>query len=208
MQRGLHWSEPRLESEGWLSKLLMVRKIDPGRESHSRLLSDTEIVYEMQNLLRTHDVKPKSSELYLNNYEKWTNELQSKNSNAELVGSWKVEIGDQDQHIHVWRYKGWRLASEVGNFVRKDSGLLALNKEIVPHLRSRDNQFMLSFSFWGHPTPQTNDSMYEMRSYVLKPGTMIEWGNNWARGVTYRKDDAVAGFFSQIGQLYVVHHIW
>ncbi|CAG2115548.1 unnamed protein product, partial [Medioppia subpectinata] len=34
------------------------------------------------------------------------------------------------------------------------------------------------------------------------------WGNNWARGVTYRKDDAVAGFFSQIGQLYVVHHIW
>ena len=37
---------------------------------------------------------------------------------------------------------------------------------------------------------------------------MIEWGNNWARGVTYRKDDAVAGFFSQIGQLYQVHHVW
>lgn len=29
-----------------------------------------------------------------------------------------------------------------------------------------------------------------------------------ARGVTYRKESAVAGFFSQIGQLYVVHHIW
>lgn len=37
---------------------------------------------------------------------------------------------------------------------------------------------------------------------------MIEWGNNWARGITYRRGAAVAGFFSQIGQLYMVHHIW
>ncbi|CAG2174504.1 unnamed protein product, partial [Oppiella nova] len=140
--------------------------------------------------------------------EKWTNQLQTKNSNAELVGSWKVAIGDQDQYIHVWRYKGWRMASEVDNYIKNDSDLQSLNKELLPHLRKRQNQFMLSFSFWGHPTPAVHNSMYEMRSYVLKPGTMIEWGNNWARGVTFRKDDAVAGFFSQIGQLYVVHHIW
>ena len=37
---------------------------------------------------------------------------------------------------------------------------------------------------------------------------MIEWGNNWARGINYRRNNAVAGFFSQIGQLYMVHHIW
>lgn len=36
---------------------------------------------------------------------------------------------------------------------------------------------------------------------------MIEWGNNWARGINYRANK-VAGFFSQIGQLYMVHHIW
>jgi hypothetical protein len=38
----------------------------------------------------------------------------------------------------------------------------------VPLLRSRQNQFMLPFSFWGHPEPQIHDSWYEMRSYVLK----------------------------------------
>lgn len=37
---------------------------------------------------------------------------------------------------------------------------------------------------------------------------MIEWGNNWARGIQFRQKNAVAGFFSQIGQLYMVHHIW
>lgn len=39
---------------------------------------------------------------------------------------------------------------------------------------------------------------------------MIEWGNNWARGLTYRRsqNEAFAGYFSQIGRLYNVHHIW
>uniref|UniRef100_A0AC35G5E4 NIPSNAP domain-containing protein n=1 Tax=Panagrolaimus sp. PS1159 TaxID=55785 RepID=A0AC35G5E4_9BILA len=46
--------------------------------------------------------------------------------------------------------------------------------------------------------------------YVLKPGTMIEWGNAWAKGITYRKEhnQNVAGFFAQVGQLYMVFHIW
>lgn len=192
------------ESEGWLSKLLMVRKIDTGKESHSRLLSDTEIVYEMQ----IHDVKPDSNESYINNYEKWTNELQAKESKASLIGSWKVEVGDQDQYIHVWKYQGWKHASQVERTIKNDSQLKNIITDQTPHLRSRQNQFMLPFSFWGHPEPQIHNSMYEMRSYVLKPGTMIEWGNNWARGITFRKDAAVAGFFSQIGQLYTVHHIW
>lgn len=39
---------------------------------------------------------------------------------------------------------------------------------------------------------------------------MIEWGNNWARAINYRRnnEEAFAGFFSQIGRLYNVHHIW
>ncbi|KFM81062.1 Protein NipSnap, partial [Stegodyphus mimosarum] len=50
-------------SDSWFSKLLMVRKIDPGHDSHSRLLSASEIIYEMQ----THDVKPEKIEPYLEN---------------------------------------------------------------------------------------------------------------------------------------------
>ncbi|KAH9395338.1 Nipsnap [Tyrophagus putrescentiae] len=183
------------ESEGWLSKLLMVRKIDTGKESHSRLLSDTEKVFE----LYVHDVKPNKN---------WSTELQSKDAKAKLIGSWKVEVGDQDQYVHIWSYDGWKHASSVLGLQRNDSSLNALVKDQEPFLRSRQNQFMLSFSFWPNPEPQVHNSFYEMRSYILKPGTMIEWGNNWARGINYRRNNAVAGFFSQIGQLYMVHHIW
>lgn len=67
----------------------MVRKIDPGKESHSRLLSDPEVVYEMQSMiiskmsadddftnsnqnfvlliLLVHDVKPSRQDEYLEN---------------------------------------------------------------------------------------------------------------------------------------------
>ncbi|NXP26748.1 NIPS1 protein, partial [Scytalopus superciliaris] len=43
-----------------------------------------------------------------------------------------------------------------------------------------------------------------------QPGTMIEWGNNWARAIKYRQEnqEAGGGVFSQIGELYVVHHLW
>ncbi|XP_029820776.1 protein NipSnap homolog 1 [Manacus vitellinus] len=61
--------------------------------------------------------------------------------------------------------------------------------------------------------PALMDCMNKLRqnkTYKLKPGTMIEWGNNWARAIKYRQEnqEAVGGFFSQIGELYVVHHLW
>lgn len=79
------------------------------------------------------------------------------------------------------------------------------------YLRSRHLQYLLAFSYWPAPNPRTEGNhIYEMRSYRLKPGTMIEWANNWARAINYRSNnnEAFAGFFSQIGRLYNVHHIW
>ncbi|KIH45084.1 NIPSNAP family protein, partial [Ancylostoma duodenale] len=42
------------------------------------------------------------------------------------------------------------------------------------------------------------------------PGSMIEWANAWAKGITFRRDanQDVGGFFAQVGQLYIVYHIW
>ncbi|NXB72164.1 NIPS1 protein, partial [Donacobius atricapilla] len=87
---------------------------------------------------------------------------------------------------------------------------LDFRKERSRMLLSRRNQLLLEFSFWNEPRPRQGPNIYELRSYKLKPGTMIEWGNNWARAIKYRQEnqEAVGGFFSQIGELYVVHHLW
>lgn len=87
---------------------------------------------------------------------------------------------------------------------------MQLEKERGQLLRSRHLQYLLAFSYWPQIIAREKNHIYEMRSYRLKPGTMIEWGNNWARGIQFRQsnNEAYAGFFSQIGRLYNVHHIW
>merc|ERR1719239_264712 len=53
--------------------------------------------------------------------------------------------------------------------------------------------------------------VYELRSYHLKPGTMVEWGNYWAKAIKlrdYQHTEAYMGLFSQIGELYNVKHVW
>lgn len=61
--RLLSTTNARLNADdGWISKLL-VRKIEPTKESHSRMLSDKEIVYA----LHTHNIRPDCMEKYLKN---------------------------------------------------------------------------------------------------------------------------------------------
>lgn len=43
--------------------------------------------------------------------------------NAELVGSWSVIVGDQDQAFHVWRY--------IGGYAEIDKARLTLAKNNV-----------------------------------------------------------------------------
>lgn len=112
--------------------------------------------------------------------ENFVREVSQKDPTYELVGSWRVDVGDQDQVVNIWRYqKGYAKANETRILLRSDSSLTKLVHDQTSLLRSRQNQLMMAFSFWGHPVPAIRDSSYEMRSYILKPGTMIEWGNNW-----------------------------
>lgn len=50
------------KNDAWLSKIF-VRKIEPTKESHSRMLSDKEIIYSLQ----THNYRPDSKVAYLQN---------------------------------------------------------------------------------------------------------------------------------------------
>lgn len=163
----------------WFSKIsnsLMVRKIEPSKDSHSRLLTDSQAIYEMQ----IHNVRPGSMQEYLGNFANYVSLVQQKDPSYELVASWRVDVGDQDQVVNIWRYQqGYGKANETRQLLRTDASLKSLIRDQEKMLRSRENQFMMAFSFWGHPVPAVRDSCYEMRSYVLKPGTMIEWGNNW-----------------------------
>ncbi|KAM7398104.1 hypothetical protein PAMA_006129 [Pampus argenteus] len=148
--------------DSWF-KSLFVRKVDPRKDAHSHLLAKKEDnnLYKIQ----FHNVKPECLEAY---NELCEDVLPSIHADpeypCELVGTWNTWYGEQDQAVHLWRYRG---------------GYPALT-EVMNKLRQN------------------------------KPGTMIEWGNYWARAIEIRQQnhESVGGFFSQIGSLYTVHHLW
>ena len=103
------------------------------------------------------------------------------------------------------------IKSSFKKITHKHFPFRALKKDLLSHLHKRDNQYLLQFSFWPKVTPREKSHIYELRSYYLKPGTMVEWGNYWARAIRmrdYANQEAFVGMFSQVGELYQVNHIW
>lgn len=192
--------------KGWLSKILNVRTIPPSKESHSSQLSNKDTLFEVM----FHQVKPEYMEEYLHQFSVFQQLVHDKKTGASLVGSFTVEIGDQDEAIHIWEYKGgYPVLNTATKTYRQDKDFIEFRKNRNKMLRARKNQILLNFSFWPELGPRQGNNLYEMRSYTLKAGTMIEWANNWSRGLAHRKDsNPVCGLFSQIGELYQVHHIW
>ena len=81
--------------------------------------------------------------------------------------------------VHLWRYKNYSDYSEVFTRLRKDDSSAKFKNQISKLVNRRETQVCLSFTYWGEPESRTDSHIYEMRSYSLKPGSLIEWGNNW-----------------------------
>lgn len=52
---------------------------------------------------------------------------------------------------------------------------------------------MSEFAFWASSPPRETGGIFEMRSYQLKPGTLLEWEAAWRRGIEYRRKYVVSG---------------
>lgn len=50
---------------------------------------------------------------------------------------------------------------------------------LAPMLSSRTSQLVQEFSFWPSSPPKVLGGVYEMRNYTLKPGTLLEWEQEW-----------------------------
>merc|ERR1711962_7244 len=206
--RGLATSAVR-EEKGFLSSFF-ERKVEVQKKSHSDKFAQKERISEIQS----HYVRPDSIDKYLKTQENLIGFLNSKQEvlHGECLGNFNVLIGDQDQFVHIWRYEGgYQAVDENRQYLLTNQDYRLIMKDLSLLLRSRESEYYLQFSFWPDVTLRNPDHIYELRSYHLKPGTMVEWGNYWAKAIKlrdYQHTEAYMGLFSQIGELYNVKHIW
>jgi hypothetical protein len=184
------------------------RELDAQLEaSFSQVLARGKYVHSIVQ----HEVKPDKVDEYAALVGKWYPKMANSPENkVNLVGSWRTEVGDCDTFVHIWeyqKYEGYHQSrynmTHHPEFSEFDSKLksLIVNKKI---------SLMQEFSFWPTTPPRSLGGIFELRSYTLHPGNLLEWETHWRRGLKARREvmEGVGAWFVQIGDLNTVHHLW
>ena len=74
----------------------------------------------------------------------------------------------------------------------------------------RRTDLMQEFSFWPTSPPRSLGGLFELRSYTLHPGNLLEWETHWRAGLRARRNvmEGVGAWFTQVGALNSVHYLW
>ncbi|KAJ2221465.1 hypothetical protein IWW45_008863 [Coemansia sp. RSA 485] len=177
------------------------------RDTLSKVLARGKYVHE----LATHKVKPGCMDQYRDVVAQlYPYIVRNLSPGTKLVGSWETDIGDLDTAIHIWEYQGYPALSKAYLEYRTDPKYQELHRKMLSFIQERNSQIMLEFQFWPTHPPVSKGGVYELRSYTLKSGTLLEWEQNWRVGVECRKHHEVpmGAWFSQLGDLNQVHHLW
>ncbi|KAI9591597.1 hypothetical protein BDF19DRAFT_454610 [Syncephalis fuscata] len=176
-------------------------------ETFSKVLARGKYVHELQR----HKIKPECVDDYAALVaEHFPYIASGDQQDVKLCGSWMTQIGDQDEAMHIWEYTGYTGHDTATRRLQQDPKHAAFLRKLSPMLRSRSNQICLEFAFWATMAPSFHGGVYELRSYRLKPGNLLEWETNWRRGLECRRQfcEPIGAWFSQLGQLNYVHHMW
>jgi len=177
---------------------------------HSTLLSKDQSVYEMV----TDTVIPKEWDVYLANKKKLVECVDQNSGNkGKLVGSWTIVTGDTAfKAFHLYKYDGWTEIDASKAALKNDAEYQQINKATLPAINEQFSELTKAFSFWPSPDKRIGNNIYDIRSYSLKPGSMYDWSNYWAKGIQFRRnvrpDIPYAGLFTQLGELHTIYHIW
>ncbi|XP_075242452.1 protein NipSnap homolog 1-like [Convolutriloba macropyga] len=198
-------SSEKGKKESWLEKFFTV---DTTKTPHSGVVGSP-------NLYRLVFIKtmPQHNDEFVKLGTEMLGKFSSESrGDCRLIGAWQSVVGHSEEFVHLWQYKdGYLTLDQMGaDIYPNDSDFEEWKQKTRPLIKSTHSQIAMEFGYFDEPQERTDKHIYELRSYKLKPGSMIEWANHWAKGIEYRKSDNqnVAGMFTHIGELNMVHHIW
>lgn len=174
---------------------------------HSQMVGRGKYIHELYK----HKVKPGKVQEYRKLVEEfYTSLANNPEYDMKLTGSWEVVVGELDTFYHVWEHNGFHGLDLLMPKLAADKKYQDFQAKLAPMLNSRTSQLIQEFSFWPSSPPKQLGGVYEMRNYTLKPGTLLEWEQEWRIGLDARKKfvEPIAAFFSQVGELHQVIHMW
>ncbi|KAK4495493.1 hypothetical protein PRZ48_013825 [Zasmidium cellare] len=205
-------SADKKKASGRLSSL--IYGTEEGREmdreierSFSQVLARGKYVHSVV----FHEVKPDKVDEYVELVGSWYPRMASMPENkVHLVGSWRTEVGDCDTFVHIWEYQRYGGYHASLNSIQNHPDFPAFDAKLKTLITSKKTSLMQEFRFWPTSPPRQLGGVFELRTYTLHPGNLLEWETHWQKGLAARREvmEGVGAWFVQIGALNEVHHLW
>lgn len=158
-----------------------------------------------------HEVKPEKVDEYVDLVGHWYPKMANAPENkVHLVGSWRTEVGDCDTFVHIWEYQKYEGYHQSRHSITHHPEFAEFDRKLKGMINSKNISLMQEFSFWPTTPPRQLGGVFELRSYTLHPGNLLEWETHWRRGLKARREvmEGVGAWFVQVGDLNTVHHLW
>lgn len=112
--------------------------------------------------------------------------------------------------VHIWEYQRYTGYHTSLHNISSHPEFPQFDKKLRTLITSKKTSVMQEFSFWPTTPPRQLGGVFELRSYTLSPGNLLEWETHWRRGLKARREvmEGVGAWFVQIGDLNTVHHLW
>ncbi|KAI1919166.1 hypothetical protein LOZ58_004371 [Ophidiomyces ophidiicola] len=158
-----------------------------------------------------HKVKPDKVDEYVKLVGEWYPKMATLEANrVNLVGSWRTQVGDNDTFVHIWEYQRYTGYHASLHNISKHPDFVKFDRQLKSLIDNKSTSLMQEFSFWPTTPPRRLGGIFELRSYTLHPGNLLEWESHWRKGLAARRVvmEGVGAWFVQIGDLNTVHHLW
>ena len=112
--------------------------------------------------------------------------------------------------VHIWEYQRYEGYHASLHNIASHPEFPDFDRKLKSLIKSKKTSLMQEFSFWPTTPPRKLGGLFELRSYTLHPGNLLEWETHWRRGLHARREvmEGVGAWFVQIGDLNTVHHLW
>ncbi|KAJ3517863.1 hypothetical protein NLJ89_g235 [Agrocybe chaxingu] len=145
-------------------------------QQHSRLVGRGKYIHDIE----THRVKPSCIDEYKEAAERYYKGIQEDSRlSVKLSGNWETLVGNQDKFVHITEYENSAGYDKATQILRDSLEHVEAYKAMLPFLTNRVNQLNQEFAFLPTAPPRAEGGIFELRTYQLKPGTLLEWENAW-----------------------------
>ena len=158
------------------------------------------MIYEF----RTYQLEPGTAGVY---GERVAEKIEKRVEYSPLMGYWYTELGSLNEVLHIWPYNDSNERAEIRQKVVDDGIWPPDAGDLITGQRS---EIMIPTSFTEFTGEQEVGPVFEMRTYMYKPGEVNKTIDAWSEFIEERRkySPCIGAWYTDLGELNKFVHIW